>query len=59
MSGVNNNDEKSLKLRLQQIEKLIIQDSLRRHLYSLDAVVLELGVAKRTLYHRMKQLEIS
>ena len=58
-SGVNNNDEKSLKLRLQQIEKLIIQDSLRRHLYSLDAVVLELGVAKRTLYHRMKQLEIS
>ncbi|WP_339473378.1 sigma 54-interacting transcriptional regulator [Pseudomonas sp. RL_5y_Pfl2_69] len=58
-SGANNNDEKSLKLRLQQIEKLIIQDSLRRHLYSLDAVVLELGVAKRTLYHRMKQLEIS
>lgn len=50
---------KNLKLRLQQIEKVIIKDSLRRHLYNLDAVVLELGVAKRTLYHRMKQLDIS
>ena len=49
----------SLKFRLQQIEKLLIQDSLRRHLHSIDAVALELGIAKRTLYHRMKQLDIS
>ncbi|MFJ4118935.1 sigma 54-interacting transcriptional regulator [Pseudomonas psychrophila] len=58
-SGNNKHAEKNLKLRLQQIEKLLIQDSLRRHLNSLDAVVIELGVAKRTLYHRMKQLDIS
>lgn len=51
--------ETNLKGRLQQIEKLLIEDALRRHLYSMDAVVLELGIAKRTLYHRMKQLEIS
>lgn len=51
--------EMKLKARLQQIEKLIIQDSLRRHLHSIDAVVHELGIAKRTLYHRMKQLDIA
>ena len=48
-----------LKVRLQQIEKLLITDALRRHLHCIDAVVLELGIAKRTLYHRMKQLDIS
>ena len=46
-------------MRLQQIEKLLITDALRRHLHCIDAVVLELGIAKRTLYHRMKQLDIS
>lgn len=50
---------RNLKDRLQQIEKLLIQEALHRHLYSIDAVSLELGIAKRTLYHRMKQLEIS
>ena len=49
----------NLKGRLQQIEKLLIQDSLQRHFHCIDAVVLELGMAKRTLYHRMKQLEIA
>lgn len=51
--------KKNLKGRLQQIEKLLIQDALYRHLYSIEAVSLELGIAKRTLYHRMKQLDIS
>ncbi|MHA6494957.1 sigma 54-interacting transcriptional regulator [Pseudomonas borbori] len=49
----------SLKARLQQIEKLLIEDSLRRHHRCIDAVVGELGIARRTLYHRMKCLEIS
>lgn len=51
--------EMKLKTRLQQIEKLLIEDSLRRHLHSIEAVGLELGMAKRTLYNRMKQLEIT
>ena len=55
----DNDTTLKLKVRLQQIEKLLITDALRRHLYCIDAVVLELGIAKRTLYHRMKQLEIS
>lgn len=49
----------NLKVRLQKIEQLLIQDALRRHLNNVDAVVLELGIAKRTLYNRMKQLEIT
>lgn len=51
-------EDKGLKERLQQIEKSLIEDSLRRHDYNVDAVSLELGVAKRTLYYRMKQLEV-
>lgn len=47
-----------LKGRLRQIEKLLIEDALRRHNRCIDAVVAELGVARRTLYHRMKCLEI-
>ena len=58
-TSTDTHDNNKLKLRLQQIEKIIIQDSLRRHLNNMDAVVFELGVAKRTLYHRLKQLKIS
>ncbi|AZF03517.1 sigma 54-interacting transcriptional regulator [Pseudomonas sp. R5-89-07] len=47
-----------LKARMQQIEKTLIEESLRRHQYCVDKVAVELGVAKRTLYYRMKQLEI-
>lgn len=49
----------SLKARLQQIEKALIEESLCRHDHCVDSVSVELGVAKRTLYYRMKQLEIS
>jgi len=48
-----------LKEQLQQIEKSLIEESLSRHAHSVDSVSVELGVAKRTLYYRMKQLEIS
>ncbi len=49
----------NLKARLQQIEKVLIKESLCRHQHCVDTVAVELGVAKRTLYYRMKQLEIS
>lgn len=48
-----------LRERLQQIEKSLIEESLHRHAYSVDEVAMDLGIAKRTLYYRMKQLEIS
>lgn len=49
----------SLKARLQQLEKALIEESLLRHNYCVDSASAELGVAKRTLYNRMKQLDIS
>ncbi|WP_438866375.1 sigma 54-interacting transcriptional regulator [Pseudomonas sp. L1(2025)] len=51
--------ELGLKDRLQRIEKTLIEESLQRHTYSVDCVALELGVAKRTLYYRMKQLGVA
>ncbi|WP_339532575.1 sigma 54-interacting transcriptional regulator [Pseudomonas mucidolens] len=48
----------TLKERLGHIEKILILDSLRRHSMSVEAAALELCVPRRTLYHRMKQLEI-
>ena len=49
----------SLKARLQQLEKSLIEEALFRHEHSVDSTAAELGVAKRTLYYRMKQLDIS
>ena len=49
----------SLKKRLQQIEKALIEESLFRHQHCVDNVAVELKVTKRTLYYRMKQLAIS
>ncbi|MFC6296383.1 AAA domain-containing protein [Pseudomonas sp. CCM 7893] len=48
-----------LKERLQFIEKSMIEESLCRHSHCVDGVAVELGIAKRTLYHRIKQLHIS
>jgi len=48
----------SLKARLRLVEKTLIVESLRRHASSVEQVAMELGVAKRTLYYRMKQLNI-
>ncbi len=50
--------ELGLKERLQQIEKSLIEESLRRNSSNVDQAAVELRVAKRTLYYRMKQLEI-
>ncbi|NVZ49881.1 sigma 54-interacting transcriptional regulator [Pseudomonas sp. B6002] len=49
----------SLKGRLRQLEKALIEESLLRHDYCVDSAAAELSVAKRTLYYRMKQLDIS
>ncbi|MBN2974766.1 AAA family ATPase [Pseudomonas fluorescens] len=48
----------NLKTRLQQFEKALIEESLRRHAQCVDEAAEELGMAKRTLYYRMKQLSI-
>ncbi len=48
----------NLKEQLQKIEKVLIEESLRRNARCVDGVATELGVAKRTLYYRMKQLDI-
>lgn len=47
-----------LKDQLRHIEKILIQDCLRRHDKCIDSMVCELGIPKRTLYHRMKVLNI-
>jgi len=48
----------NLKAQLQQIEKALIEESLHRHEHNVDKTATELGVARRTLYYRMKQLKI-
>jgi len=47
-----------LKSQLRAIEKVLIQESLRRHKNSIEAVSQELGIPRRTLYHRMKDLDV-
>lgn len=47
-----------LKAQLRIIEKVLIQESLKRHCNSIEAVSLELGIPRRTLYHRMKALGV-
>jgi transcriptional regulator with PAS, ATPase and Fis domain len=50
--------QSGLKWQLKVIERRLIQDALKRHKQSLDRVVEELDIPKRTLYHRMKELGI-
>jgi len=47
-----------LKSQLRVIEKVLIQESLKRHNNSIEAVSQELGIPRRTLYHRMKDLDV-
>ncbi|MGE7955668.1 sigma 54-interacting transcriptional regulator [Pseudomonas sp. NPDC089530] len=47
-----------LKSHLRLFEKALIQDCLSRHAKCIDAVISELGIPRRTLYHRMKSLSI-
>jgi len=47
-----------LKDRLRRIERCLITDCLKRHENKIDNVVHELGIPRRTLYHRIKMLNI-
>ena len=47
-----------LKSQLRVIEKVLIQESLKRHKNSTEAVSQELDIPRRTLYHRMKDLDV-
>jgi transcriptional regulator with PAS, ATPase and Fis domain len=51
--------ETGLKTQLRVIEKMLIEDAFKRHKHSLDAVIQELEIPRRTLYHRMKELGLS
>ncbi len=48
-----------LKDRLRRIERSLIHDCLRRHDNRIDDVVHELGIPRRTLYHRLKLLNLA
>ncbi|AZE56880.1 type III transcriptional regulator HrpR [Pseudomonas synxantha] len=48
-----------LKDQLRQVEKSLIEDALKRHNHSMTAVIDELGIPSRTLYHRLKRLKIT
>ncbi|KTC05308.1 regulatory protein, Fis family [Pseudomonas syringae] len=47
-----------LKSQLRVIEKALIQESLKRHDNCVDSVSLELDMPRRTLYRRIKELQI-
>lgn len=47
-----------LKSYLRLFERTLIQECLSRHAKCIDAVVNELGIPRRTLYHRMRSLSI-
>lgn len=47
-----------LKDRMRRIERSLIHDCLRRHDNRIDDVVHELGIPRRTLYHRLKLLNL-
>ncbi|NUA46750.1 C4-dicarboxylate transport transcriptional regulatory protein DctD [Dickeya solani] len=49
----------SLKVRLRRIERFLIQEALQRNDHCIDTVVNELGIPKRTLYHRIKLLNVA
>ncbi|UZE25637.1 sigma 54-interacting transcriptional regulator [Pseudomonas sp. B21-056] len=49
----------SLRDQLRVIEKMLIQDAFKRHRQDVEAVVQELEIPKRTLYHRMKELGVA
>ncbi|MFT0182976.1 sigma 54-interacting transcriptional regulator [Pseudomonas benzopyrenica] len=50
---------RKLKERLADVEKLLIEDCLRRHQHCIDSAITELGIGRRTLYYRMRALNIA
>ncbi|MGY2289748.1 sigma 54-interacting transcriptional regulator [Pseudomonas sp. SDO528_S397] len=55
---VDEAESQTLKSQMRVIERILIQEALKRHGQSIDAASMELGVPRRTLYHRIKCLEI-
>ncbi|SFA97756.1 regulatory protein, Fis family [Pseudomonas simiae] len=51
--------EMGLKARMHQMEKSLIEECLRQNSHCVDSAATELGVPKRTLYHRIKHLGVS
>ncbi|MEO4017871.1 sigma 54-interacting transcriptional regulator, partial [Pseudomonas rossensis] len=47
-----------LKSQLRVIEKVLIQESLKRHKNNIGAASQELDIPRRTLYHRIKNLDV-
>ncbi|MGY2183703.1 sigma 54-interacting transcriptional regulator [Pseudomonas agarici] len=56
--GSDDVEGQSLKAQMRVIERTLIQEALKRHGQSVDAVSMELGLPRRTLYHRIKTLDI-
>jgi transcriptional regulator with PAS, ATPase and Fis domain len=56
--GEERESSTGLKWQLRVIEKVLIQAALKRHNNSIDAVSQELNIPRRTLYHRMKELDV-
>lgn len=54
----NSNPATGLKTQMRVIEKVLIQEALKRHNQSIDAASEELDIPRRTLYHRMKCLDL-
>ncbi|WP_010213323.1 helix-turn-helix domain-containing protein, partial [Pseudomonas sp. R81] len=51
--------EMGLKARMHQMEKSLIEECLRQNSHCVGSAATELGVPKRTLYHRIKHLGVS
>ncbi|MBF7143246.1 MULTISPECIES: sigma 54-interacting transcriptional regulator [Pseudomonas] len=52
------NGATGLKSQLRLIERTLIQESLKRNNHCIEAVLRELEIPRRTLYHRMKELDV-
>ncbi|SDG27062.1 sigma 54-interacting transcriptional regulator [Pseudomonas abietaniphila] len=57
-SGGEGVSSAGLRSQLRVIEKVLIQAALKRHNNSIEAVSQELNIPRRTLYHRMKELDV-
>lgn len=45
-----------LKAQLRAIERILIEEAMKRHQHCIEAASVELGIPSRTLYHRIKSL---
>ncbi len=49
-------DRLQLKAQLRVIERILIDEAMKRHQQSVEAASFELGISSRTLYYRIKSL---